>query len=263
MQLTVFIALAIVAFGCGKKSDPCVGDCSEMVLVSAGPFMMGCNALTEGTATCTARATADELPLRAVYLDGFLIDKHELSRSKYKRCVDAKACTANGDDPADELPVAVNWAQAAAYCKWAGKRLPTEAEWEKTARGPDGRLFPWGNAAPRCELAQYSHCSGGYVAVDSLPRGASPYGALNMAGNISEWVADQYRADYYATSAPSNPPGPTDGEGMVLRGGNGVSPVPELRVANRAHKVEGRGRYGVRCVRPLHSTNVTASKSDQ
>src|SRR5262245_26999447 len=221
---------------------------SDMVLVPAGPFSMGCNASVEG-AVCSVPEHADESPFHVVMLDAYVIDKLELSRAKYKECVDAQVCLTTGADMTNNLPAAVTWTQAATYCSWVGKRLPTEAEWEKAARGDDGRTFPWGNTAPNCALASFSDCGGGYVTVDSFAPGASPYGAVNMAGNISEWIRDSYQADFYVTSPVSNPSGPPTSDLKVLRGGNGVSPATELRVAERAVKLVTQGLFGVRCAR--------------
>ena len=120
---------------------------------------------------------------------------------------------------AEHPVVNVNWDQANAYATWAGGRLPTEAEWEKACRGTDGRIYPWGDEPPTAELANFANNVGDTTPVGSYPNGASPYGALDMAGNVWEWTADWYAADYYANSPPANPPGPATGDVRVVRGG--------------------------------------------
>jgi len=115
--------------------------------------------------------------------------------------------------------VCVSWFGAQAYSQWAWRRLPSEAEWEKAARGTDGRRYPWGNQAPNPELLNFNGNMGGTTPVGSFPLGASPYGALDMAGNVWEWVADWYDAGYYRVAPQRNPPGPSTGVGHVQRGG--------------------------------------------
>ena len=224
---------------------------NDMVLVPAGPFLMGCNASIEGATVCSATEQVDELPFHSVMLDSFLIDKFEASRAKYNECVNAHVCVATGGEMTSNLPVAVTWQEATTYCIWAGKRLPTEAEWEKTARSDDGRTFPWGSTPPNCTLADYVDCGGGYVTVESLQGGASPYGTLNMAGDIAEWVRDLYQSDYYVTSPSSNPPGPLAGDSNVLRGGSAANQANELRIARRGFRPIGFGGFGFRCARSL------------
>ena len=139
------------------------------------------------------------------------------------------------------LPI-VTWHGAASYCEWAGGRLPTEAEWEYAARGPESNLYPWGNAPPSCELANYGDCSRVAVQVGSRPAGASWCGALDMAGNVWEWVNDWFGT--YSGLLQENPAGPASGEVPVLRGGGWHSPRWELRAAYRQHEVPRTGFNG-------------------
>jgi formylglycine-generating enzyme required for sulfatase activity len=167
-------------------------DGMEQAYVPAGPFTMG-----------SEYGFDDEKPVHEVTLEGYWIDKYEVTNAQYRQCVEAGKCTAPTDcmwgaptyDDSDKSnhPVAcVDWKMAKAYCEWTGGRLPTEAEWEKAARGTDGRKYPWGNDAPDCNKAQYSDCSGRAVPVGSKSAGASPYGAMDMVGNVWEWTGSEY-----------------------------------------------------------------------
>jgi formylglycine-generating enzyme required for sulfatase activity len=212
--------------------------------------------------------SGNEQPLHTVTLSAYSIDKYEVTNVRYKACVDAGGCTAPGSvnswtrSPyygtstyADYPVLNVDWFQANAFCAWAGKRLPTEAEWEKAARGSsDTRKYPWGDSAPDCTKTNYDYsCVGDTNRVGFYPSGASPYGVMDMAGNVVEWVNDWYYWDYYSVSPGVNPQGPATGRYRVLRGGSWYSDGYNVRSANRAWGLDGpdhwRYGYGFRCVR--------------
>ena len=232
--------------------------------VPAGYFQMGCAAQNTGCSN-------DERPVHLVYIDGFYIDKYEVTNGRYVGCVAAGACSlphqlssdtrpSYFDSPAfAEYPViAVSWDQANAFCQWEHKRLPTEAEWEKAARGAsDSRMYPWGDQSPDCTLANFDRegsrgpCVGDTSGKGAYPRGESPYGALDMAGNVWEWVGDWYSAGYYSVSPASNPQGPATGTDHIRRGGSWRYNAINAGVLTRDNVVS---RYagistGFRCVR--------------
>jgi formylglycine-generating enzyme required for sulfatase activity len=184
----------------------------SMVFVPPGEFLLGNN---------------------VVALDAFWIDKTEVTNAMYARCVQAGSCSAPsaidsnlrvsyyGNPEFDNYPVIfVSWLDASDYCAWTGGRLPTEAEWEKAARGSDGRRFPWGDNDPLGIDGLLNYRAQDTAEVGSFPAGASPYGALDMAGNVAEWVADWLTLDYYNNPPASNPLGPEAGEYRVWRGGS-------------------------------------------
>ncbi len=228
-----------------------------LMYVPAGEFRMG-------SSDADRDAQSDEQPQHTVYLDAFWIDRTEVTNAMYAKCVAAGACEPPwsrnsytfhayyGDPRFDNYPAAwMNWPAAKAYCEWAGRRLPTEAEWEKAARGTDGRLYPWGNTAPNSQLLNFSANLGDTTEVGSYPAGASPYGALDMAGNLWEWVADWYDNDYYARSSSTNPPGPEPQAYHSCRGGSWNNTASYIRAAFRGNDDPGKcdGLTGIRCAR--------------
>jgi serine/threonine-protein kinase len=221
-----------------------------MVQIPAGEFLMG-----------SESRDADEKPQHTVSLDAFWIDQTEVTNGMYAQCVTDGECETPqqtesytrssyyGDNQYDAYPVVnVNWNQANIYCGWAGRRLPSEAEWEKAARSTDGRTYPWGEQSLTCSLANFSGCEGDTTAVGSYPQGASVYGALDMAGNVWEWVADWYQVYPGGDANASSYFGQTH---RVLRGGSWVSDSWLLRSSGRLRSYPDL-RYnndGFRCAR--------------
>jgi eukaryotic-like serine/threonine-protein kinase len=224
----------------------------SMILVPAGTFMMGSNNAEQ------------EKPIHAVDLDAFWIDRTEVTNAAYGECVLAGACNAPGSIRSAKREfyygnpefrnypvISVSWEDADKYCTWAGKHLPTEAQWEKAARGTDGRVYPWGSDSLGGTLLNFYSLVGDTTPVDEYPEGASFYGALNMAGNVWEWVSDWYDPYYYAISPSSNPTGPKVGEYHVLRGGSWYSPEPNIRATAREYPAPGfrSDLIGFRCAK--------------
>ena len=213
-----------------------ISDKDNMILlyVPADEFTMG------------SETNDDEKPIHKVNLDAFWIDQTEVTNQKYSLCVEADVCKEPinkrsfdrsryyGDGDFDNYPVIyVDWNMAKTYCEWARRRLPTEAEWEKAARGIGGRFYPWSGSAPTVSLLNYKSNVGDTTEVGKYPDGASPYGAVDMAGNVGEWVADWYSDTYYQRSLLTNPPGPDIGEYRVVRGGSWISDNNSVRSTYR------------------------------
>lgn len=215
----------IAAFNGGREIpvEPIAVKISEkdgmrQVLVPAGEFVMG-----------RGKGIGKESPRHRVYVDAFWMDQTTVTNAMYEKCVQAGVCAPPTPrlNPyygrwiyRDHPVVYVNWHHAAQYCEWAGRRLPTEAEWEKAARGTDERKYPWGNTPPNPSLANYADSLiGEPVSAFRYPMGASPYGALNMAGNVRQWVADWFWTYYYIQSPYDNPQGPPNGVERSMRGG--------------------------------------------
>jgi formylglycine-generating enzyme required for sulfatase activity len=209
-----------------------------MRLVPAGSFMMGSDAdaavvqCEQFGIDCEREWFINEEPVHEVYLDAYYIDKYEVTNKFYKACVDASACRPPiqsrsfaqedyyGNSIFDDFPVVfVNWDMAETYCEWRGAKLPTEAQWEKAARGNDGRIFPWGNEIDY-KYANFDQIIRDTTMVSQYEKGKSPYGVYDLAGNTLEWVYDWYSETYYQISSSSNPIGPDQGDGRAVRGGS-------------------------------------------
>ncbi len=242
---------------------------ASMVLVPAGPFEMGSD------------GKGDEEPVHTVTLDAFHIDQYEVTNVQYAACVDAGVCeppldtssstrdSYYGNAEYNDYPVIyVSWNQAKTYCEWRGVRLPTEAEWEKAARGTEGRTYPWGNDFDGNRLnfcdsnCKYDYANKDYdkdyddgyadtAPVGSYSNGVSPYDVYDMAGNVLEWVVDGYQFSYYSNSPAENPIGPTWSSTRVLRGGSWASGSTLTRAARRFSYIPstGMGIIGFRCAR--------------
>jgi formylglycine-generating enzyme required for sulfatase activity len=204
-----------------------------------------------------------------VWLDAFRIDQTEVTNAMYASCVAAGMCKRSSYaytsdfNNASQPVVGVDWNDASAYCAWAGRRLPTEAEWEKAARGTDGRVYPWGDQPLDAQLLNYNNNLGKTSDAGSFPAGVSPYGALDMTGNAWEWVADWYDGSYYSSSPDRNPGGPSSGGTRVLRGGSWYDNVRSVRAAYR-HNTSPDSRYasiGFRCAASDPSAQISNPES--
>ena len=196
--------------------EPNVTESGGMIEVFSGNFIMGTNS-----------GASDETPPHSVSLTRFWIDKYEVLVQDYQECVNvgkcspaglSAGCNTNYSDRANHPINCVDWNQAKAYCEWIQKRLPTEAEWEYSARGKDNRLYPWGDQVPNPTLLNYNNLVGGTSAVGTFPLGVTYFNVHNMGGNVQEWTNDFYSGDYYAYSPEKNPKGPDDGTLRVVRG---------------------------------------------
>lgn len=211
----------------------------EMVTIPAGPFVRG-----------TMSGGFDEQPQRTIHLDTFSIDRYEVTNHQYQQFVAAtghrkaappsRYAKSMGKMRSPNQPVVyVSWDDAVAYCRWKGKRLPTEAEWEKAMRGTDGRLWPWGNQE-KPNGANWGRVQDGHdvsARVGTFPTDKSPYGVMDGAGNVMEWVADWYQEAYYKDSPDKDPPSPEFGIFRVMRGGGYTTTGGDLRITSRSRMV--------------------------
>lgn len=254
IPLTETVVPAASALGIGSTM---IGkDGMTLLYVPIGDFVMGSD-----------YGSFDEKPAHSVNLDAFWIDKTEVTNVMYAQCVEDGACdqprqtaaatrsSYYGNPEFDNYPVVfVSWNDARSYCSWAVRRLPSEAEWEKAARGSDALEFPWGNNSPSEDLLNYDNNMRDTTEAGKYPKGASPYGVLDMAGNVWEWVADWYDNAYYRSSPKSNPSGPDSGNLHVFRGGSwfrvwGQSSYSAVRTWNRnkSESTDANYYFGFRC----------------
>ncbi|NOT22772.1 MAG: SUMF1/EgtB/PvdO family nonheme iron enzyme [Nitrospiraceae bacterium] len=212
----------------------------EMIAIPAGPFIRG-----------TDQGGFDEHPQRTLILNAFAIDRYEVTNFQYQQFVNVTGHRKSGP-PAryaknmskmqgiNQPVVYVSWEDAEAYCNWKGKRLPTEAEWEKAMRGSDGRLWPWGNVE-NPNGANWARVQDGYevsASVGTVQTDKSPYGVMDGAGNVMEWVADWYAERYFEEAPEQNSPGPDHGVYRVLRGGGYATTGADIRITSRSKMVQ-------------------------
>jgi formylglycine-generating enzyme required for sulfatase activity len=224
-----------------EKTSPVDG--MVMIYIPEDTFRMG---------GLDVNADTDEKPAHKIILHAFWMDKLEVTNQMYLMCHNAGVCDLpiefrsekrdkyfNTTEFADYPVIYVTWQMADTYCQWAGRRLPTEAEWERAARGDDMRTFPWGDEIPDALRANFDWYVRDTSRVGSYPTGASPFGVLDMAGNVWEWVSDYYNPNYYGKSPELNPTGPLIPVDVspryVIRGGSYQDVVVELRVSNRGY----------------------------
>ena len=274
-----------------------VGRPGGLVVVPAGTFAMGCDPVEIVVAmrlcqreygaarvsfdACSRAFVEAEMPRRRVFLRAFAIDRLEVTNADFRACVRAGGCDPAALVDADPrltapgAPVAgVTWDEARAYCRWRGARLPTEAEWEKAARGPAGRTWPWGNTweprrlnhgrigalftqrSPDPDLHRDADAADGFLLtapVGSFPGGASPYGVLDLAGNVAEWTADVFATEPPQTRSRAHPRGPAVGSLRTVKGGSYLDPAHRTRAAARtaAEPHQRANDRGFRCVKDL------------
>jgi formylglycine-generating enzyme required for sulfatase activity len=237
---------------------------SEMVTIAAGPFVRG-----------TENGGFDERPTRTIHLDEFSIDRFEVTNHQYQQFVVATGHRKPGLPSryaksgakvrgVNQPIVYVSWDDAEEYCRWKGKRLPTEAEWEKAMRGTDGRLWPWGDQE-QPDGANWARVKDGYevsARVGTFQIDKSPYGVMDGAGNVMEWVADWYDETYYKSSPDRNPPSPEYGTYRVLRGGSYTTTGADVRITSRSKMMPDfrDETIGFRCANSTNSSPEKPSK---
>ncbi len=211
----------------------------EMISIPAGRFKMGAE-----------HGLPDEKPVHQVSVNSFEIDRYEVTRIAYESFLVSQGRKKQAELRDTNLPaVNVSWTDAVGYCRSRGARLPTEAEWEYAARGPNGRTYPWGEARPNASRARFGGQERKALKIGSLPQGATLEGVHDLAGNVAEWVQDWWHPSYYGESPPADPQGPANGDYRVARGGSWNQPADELRSSARLYynPDKGAGHIGFRC----------------
>ncbi|NJN80002.1 MAG: formylglycine-generating enzyme family protein [Anaerolineales bacterium] len=220
-------------------------DSSILIYIPAGDFTMGDNGF--------------DAPIHTVTLDGYWIQQTKVTNRMYEQCVKSGSCTSptqelggpvfSNPEFASHPIVGVTWDQAQAYCTWIQGSLPTEAQWEKAARGLSGNPYPWGSASPSCSLLNFTNCTGRTSNVNVFEFGKSPFGLFDMAGNVFEWVADWYDLNYYSQSPSANPVGPQSGQYRVIRGSSFETDDSQIASAIRRfnEQTDSARDIGFRC----------------
>lgn len=259
--------LLLVFFFLAGSAPVHPGEMPDMAFYPEGEFLMG---------SPEDQGLRDEHPRHPVFLGAFYLDKFEATGKDFVEFLEANPKehpTITGwygreprPDMMDKPVIGLTWDRCRKYCEWKGKRLPTEAEWERAAAGLEGRLFPWGEALPDETRANFNRCcfiNKGQVLEEarSLPKGATPEGVFNMAGNIAEWVQDWYDPFYYRDSAYRNPQGPRTGRYHVVRGGAWNSLPDYLRSRRRYGNNDGQDFYGIGCRCALSLREATGGDS--
>jgi formylglycine-generating enzyme required for sulfatase activity len=229
-------------------------DGAPMVLIPSGEFTMGSD-----------NGDTDEQPVHRVFLDSYYIDRFEVTNGRFAKFVEAIHSEPPWGFEDRETPIVhadqpvrwVNWMEAIGYCLWVGKRLPTEAEWEKAARGTDGRIYPWGNDPPTPAQAVFGLKEGAETVspIGNRKKGQSPYGIHDLAGNLYEWTTDWYDEEYYKKIPAINPQGPAEGTAKVQRGGSYINTPYRLRSSFRTKgdPTEHEPNVGFRCAQDVPS----------
>jgi len=261
IMLSTLLSLALTSGAWGTSQNKTTSH-AGMALIPQGAFEMGSRkSLRELDPVAIFQADRHMLgpedPAHELILDAYYIDLHEVTNADYKEYIEAtgsKTKPRYWDDSnfnqSNQPVVGVTWKEAQAFCQWKGKRLPTEAQWEKAARGKRPVKYPWGNEEPDKNRLNFNSYVGKTTPVGSYPTGKSDYGVFDLSGNVAEWVQDWHFPEYYLFSPKENPPGPERGHYKIIRGGNWQNNAEDVRLTYRNATVpKARSKtIGFRCV---------------